>query len=65
MRFAICAGDGERCAMTKPVVGVIANSHRVEERIPVQMAGGRNLRAVAEVAGALPLEPIAAAFRTG
>jgi putative glutamine amidotransferase len=41
--------------MTKPVVGVIANSHRVEERIPVQMAGERNLRAVAEVAGALPL----------
>lgn len=42
-------------AMRKPVVGVIANSHQVEKRIPVQMAGERNLRAIAEVADALPL----------
>jgi putative glutamine amidotransferase len=41
--------------MTKPVVGVIGNSYRVEDRFAVQMAGERNLRAVAEVAGALPV----------
>ncbi len=41
--------------MTKPVVGVIANVHLVENRFPAQMVGERNLRAVAEVAGALPL----------
>lgn len=39
----------------RPVVGVIANSHSVENRFAVQMAGERNLRAIAEVAGALPL----------
>jgi putative glutamine amidotransferase len=42
-------------AMRKPVVGVIGNSLRVENRFPAQMVGERNLRAVAEVAGALPL----------
>jgi putative glutamine amidotransferase len=41
--------------MKKPVVGVIANTHLVENKFPAQMAGERNLRAVAEVAGALPL----------
>ena len=41
--------------MRRPVVGVIANSHRVEDRYEAQMATERNLRAVAEVAGALPL----------
>lgn len=41
--------------MKKPVVGVIGNSHRVENRFQVQMVGERNLRAVAEVCGALPL----------
>src|SRR3954469_22552491 len=41
--------------MKKPVVGVIGNAHRVENRFTVQMVGERNLRAVAEVAGALPL----------
>jgi putative glutamine amidotransferase len=41
--------------MTKPVVGVIANAHRIENRFDVQAVGQRNLRAVAEVAGALPL----------
>lgn len=39
----------------KPVVGVIGNASRVENRFQVQMVGERNLRAVAEVAGALPL----------
>jgi putative glutamine amidotransferase len=41
--------------MRRPVVGVIGNAYRVENRFTVQMAGERNLRALAEVAGALPL----------
>jgi putative glutamine amidotransferase len=41
--------------MTRPVVGVIANTHLVENKFPAQMAGERNLRAVAEVAGAMPV----------
>jgi putative glutamine amidotransferase len=41
--------------MRRPVVGVIANTHIVENRFPAQMCGERNLRAVAEVAGALPV----------
>jgi putative glutamine amidotransferase len=41
--------------MTRPVVGVIGNAHLVENRFAIQMVGERNLRAVAEVAGALPL----------
>ncbi len=41
--------------MTKPVVGVIGNVHEVENRFPAQMVGERNLRAIADVTGALPL----------
>ena len=41
--------------MTKPVVGVIGNAQVVNDRYNVQVVGQRNLRAVAEVAGALPL----------
>src|SRR3979409_2384717 len=41
--------------MTRPVVGVIGNAHVVENRFGAQLVGERNLRAVAEVAGALPL----------
>jgi putative glutamine amidotransferase len=41
--------------MRKPVVGVIGNGHRMEGRFIVQAVGERNLRAIAEVAGALPL----------
>jgi putative glutamine amidotransferase len=41
--------------MRRPVVGVIGNSHRIEGRFAVQLVGERNLRAVAEVAGALPV----------
>lgn len=40
---------------TKPVVGVIGNTHVVENRFPAQMCGERNLRAIAEVVGALPV----------
>jgi hypothetical protein len=39
----------------KLVFGVIANPHLVEDRFPVQVPGERNLRAVAEIADALPL----------
>src|SRR6204780_2555511 len=41
--------------MRKPVVGVIGNAYRIEDRFATQMVGERNLRAVSEVAGALPL----------
>src|SRR6201991_3763320 len=41
--------------MKRPVVGVIGNAHRIENRFAVQMVGERNLRAVADVCGALPL----------
>jgi putative glutamine amidotransferase len=41
--------------MARPVVGVIANTHLVENKFPAQLVGERNLRAVAEVAGALPV----------
>ena len=40
--------------MRRPVVGIIGNSHRIENRFPVQAVGERNLRAVAEVSGADP-----------
>jgi putative glutamine amidotransferase len=45
----------EKGMRRKPVVGVIGNAHRVENRFATQMVGERNMRAVAEVAGALPL----------
>ena len=41
--------------MRRPVVGVIGNTHVVENRFPAQMCGERNLRAIAEVVGALPV----------
>src|ERR1700749_553413 len=41
--------------MRRPVVGVIGNAHRIENRFATQMVGERNLRAVADVSGALPL----------
>lgn len=39
----------------RPVIGVIGNAYVVEQRFPAQLAGEKNLRAVAEVAGGLPL----------
>ena len=39
----------------RPVVGIIGNHLMVENRFAVQATGSRNLAAVAEVAGALPL----------
>jgi len=41
--------------MTRPVVGIIGNSALLEQRFLVQGAGERNLAAVADVTGALPL----------
>ena len=41
--------------MSRPVVGVIATGFQINDRIPVQMAGEKNLRAIAEVADATPL----------
>ena len=42
-------------SMTKPVVGVIGNAQVINDRHNVQLVGQRNLQAIAEVAGALPL----------
>lgn len=42
-------------SIKKPVVGVIGNSGVINDRHNVQLVGQRNMRAVAEVAGALPL----------
>ena len=41
--------------MKKPVIGVIGNPFVVENRFPAQLVGERNMRAVTDVAGALPL----------
>jgi len=41
--------------MKRPVVGVIGSAHLVENRFPAQRVGERNLMAVSDVAGALPL----------
>lgn len=41
--------------MSKPVVGVIGNSRIIEGRFGIQACGEKNLSAIAEVAGALPL----------
>jgi putative glutamine amidotransferase len=41
--------------MTKPVVGVIGNAHVINDRHSVQIVGQKNMRAIAEVAGAVAL----------
>lgn len=41
--------------MSKPIIGVIASSHLVNDRFPAQMSAEKNLRAVAEVAGCMPV----------
>src|SRR5690349_8570029 len=41
--------------MKRPVIGVIGNTRQVENRFPAQFVGERNLRAVADVTGALPM----------
>ena len=41
--------------MTRPVVGVIGSQHIVENRFPAQRAGERNLHAIVDIVGGLPL----------
>jgi putative glutamine amidotransferase len=41
--------------MKRPVIGVIGNTRLVENRFTAQLVGETNLRAVADVAGALPM----------
>ena len=41
--------------MARPVIGVIGNARLLDDRFPAQIVGANNLRAVAEVAGCLPL----------
>ena len=41
--------------MKRPIIGVIGNTRLIENRFPAQFVGERNLRAVAEVTGALPM----------
>jgi putative glutamine amidotransferase len=41
--------------MKRPVIGVIGSTHLAENRFPAQRVGERNLQAVVEVTGALPL----------
>lgn len=41
--------------MQKPVIGIIGNAYKIENRFATQLAGEHNLHAVADVIGALPL----------
>ena len=41
--------------MKRPVVGVIGSMHLVENRFPAQRVGERNLRAITDVVGGLPV----------
>lgn len=41
--------------MARPVIGIIGNSHLINEEYPVHAAGVMNTAAVAEVSGGLPL----------
>jgi putative glutamine amidotransferase len=47
--------QGRGITTKRPVVGVIGSAHIVEGKFTAQRVGERNLRAVAEAAGALPL----------
>jgi putative glutamine amidotransferase len=47
--------QNESGAMRRPVIGVIGNTRLIEERFTAQVVGERNLQAIAEVCGALPL----------
>lgn len=41
--------------MSKPVVGVIANGYRIEDRFQTQLTGEANLSALARVTNSLPI----------
>src|SRR5262245_33100247 len=45
----------EHARMKRPVIGVIASTHLVENRFPAQRVGERNLHAVVDVIGGMPL----------
>lgn len=41
--------------MTKPIVGIIGNHHKMEDRFDIQMTGLNNFQAVSQVCGAVPM----------
>jgi len=41
--------------MPKPIVGIIGNHHKLEDRFDIQMSGLNNFEAVNEITGAVPL----------
>lgn len=41
--------------MAKPIIGIIGNSHTLNDRYPVQAVGVSNIEAVADLTGAIPL----------
>lgn len=41
--------------MSRPVIGIIGNTYSIENRFPVQVVGDRNMAAVTDVMGGLPL----------
>jgi putative glutamine amidotransferase len=41
--------------MSRPLVGIIANSHIIDDQYPVQSVGVSNVEAVADLTGAIPL----------
>jgi putative glutamine amidotransferase len=41
--------------MTRPIVGIISNSHLLDDSYPVQLAGTSNIEAVADVTNAMPV----------
>ncbi|MEO1264743.1 MAG: gamma-glutamyl-gamma-aminobutyrate hydrolase family protein [Pseudomonadota bacterium] len=47
--------ERNKTTVRKPIIGVIGTAREVEGRFQIQMVGARNMRAVADVAGALPM----------
>jgi len=41
--------------MPKPIVGIIGNQYKLEDRFDIQMSGLSNFQAVSEITGAVPL----------
>ena len=41
--------------MKKPLVGIIGNSYKIDNKYPAQGSGTINIEAIAEVSGALPV----------
>ena len=54
-RLPICERASESPPMKRPVIGVIANTHLIENRFTAHLVGENSLRAVADVTGALPM----------